>query len=103
MEIGPITGLCGRDCTVNVLHSLGPTRIGNRFSTWTNKRAVRGVTGYFDIPGKGWILALGRSQCWVHWGDMDCTPRNRCIFMDRAFADWGCVLLCLRRRQFAQL
>ena len=83
--------------------ALGQLELATRFSTWTNKRAVRGVTGYFDIPGKGWILALGRSQCWVHWGDMDCTPRNRCIFMDRAFADWGCVLLCLRRRQFAQL
>ena len=96
-------GFVGRDCAVDVLYGLGPTGIGNRISTWSNKRVVRGVAGDFDVSRKGWVLAMGRGHHWVHRGNMDCPPRNRCIFMDRAFANWGCVLLCLLRRQFAQL
>ena len=56
----------------------------------------------FDVSRKGWVLALGRSHPWFHRGNMDCPPRNRCVFVDRAFANWGCVLLCLRGGQFAQ-
>ena len=65
--------------------------------------AVRGVAGDFDVSRTGWILAMGRGHHWVHRCDMDCPPRSRCVFMDRTFADWGCVLLCLRCGQFAQL
>ena len=83
--------------------ALGQLELATVSALGTNKCVVRGVAGDFDVSRTGWVLALGRGHHWVHRGNMDCPPRNRCIFMDRAFANWGCVLLCLRRCQFAQL
>ena len=81
--------------------ALGQLELATVSALGTNKRVVRGVAGDFDVSRKGWALAMGRGYHWVHRGNMDCPPRNRCIFMDSAFADWGCILLCLLRRQFA--
>ena len=85
METGPIAGLCGRDCTVDVLYGLGQLELAT-VSALGQTNALFVVLLAILMFREKVVLALGRGHHWVHRGNMDCPPRNRCVFMDRAFA-----------------